>query len=52
MTWQALATVDYAFRENWSAVFAYRYLNIEKTVGGNDTTIELYGPALGIAYRF
>jgi hypothetical protein len=51
-TWQALATVDYAFRENWSAVLAYRYLNIQKSVGGNDTEIELYGPALGVTYRF
>ena len=51
-TWQALASLDYAFRENWSAVLAYRYMNIEKSVQGNDTTIELYGPALGVTYRF
>lgn len=52
MTWQAMASVSYAFRENWSAVLAYRYLSVEKPVGGNDTTIELYGPALGVTYRF
>jgi opacity protein-like surface antigen len=51
-TWQAMATIDYAFAENWSGVLAYRYMDVEKSVDGNDTSIELYGPVLGITYRF
>lgn len=52
ISWQALTSVDYAISDKWSAVVAYRYLDIEKPVGGNDTKIELYGPALGVTYRF
>jgi hypothetical protein len=51
-TWQALGSLDYAFNETWSAVLAYRYLTIDKSIGGSDTTIEMYGPALGVTYRF
>ena len=51
-TWQALATVRYAFNERWTAVAGYRYMDIEKPVGGNDTEIELYGPAIGVSYHF
>lgn len=51
-TWQALGSLDYAFNENWSALLAYRYLSFDKSVGGSDTTIEMYGPALGVTYRF
>jgi opacity protein-like surface antigen len=51
-TWQALGRLDYAINENWSAVLAYRYLTFDKSIGGSDTTIEMYGPALGVSYRF
>jgi opacity protein-like surface antigen len=52
ISWQTLTSVDYAINDKWSAVLAYRYLDIEKPVSGNDTKVELYGPALGITYRF
>lgn len=52
ISWQALTSIDYAINEKWSAVLAYRYLDIEKPVDGNDTKVELYGPALGVTYRF
>jgi hypothetical protein len=51
-TWQALGSLDYAFNENWSTVLAYRYLTFDKSIGGDDVTIEMYGPALGVTYRF
>lgn len=51
-TWQALARVDYAINDNWSAVLAYRYMDIQKQIRGNDASVELYGPILGVAYRF
>lgn len=52
MTWQALATANYAFNENWSARFGYRYMNIEKTIAGKDTSLGLSGPLLGVTVRF
>lgn len=52
MTWQALARVDYAINANWSAVLAYRYMDIEKEVRGEDASVELYGPVIGVSYRF
>ncbi len=51
-TWQAIGSLDYAFNEKWSALLAYRYLSLDKSIGGSDTTIEMYGPALGVTYRF
>jgi hypothetical protein len=51
-TWQAIGSLDYAFNEKWSALLAYRYLSFDKSIGGTDTTIEMYGPALGVTYRF
>jgi opacity protein-like surface antigen len=51
-TWQALGSLDYAFNERWSALLAFRYLSFDKSIGGTDTTIEMYGPALGVTYRF
>jgi opacity protein-like surface antigen len=52
ISWQALTSIDYAINDKWTATLAYRYLDIEKPVGGNDTKVELYGPALGVTYRF
>ncbi len=52
LTWQALGSLDYAINDDWSALLAYRYLSFDKSIGGNDTTIEMYGPALGVTYRF
>ncbi len=52
MTWQALASVGYRFDARWSAQLAYRYMDIEKPIGGNDTSIELYGPLIGVTARF
>ena len=52
MTWQALARVDYAINDNWSAVLAYRYMDIEKQVRGDDASVELYGPVIGVSYTF
>lgn len=52
MTWQALASVGYRIDARWSAQFAYRYMDIEKPIGGNDTSIELYGPLIGVTARF
>ncbi len=51
-TWQALARLDYAINDNWSAVLAYRYMDIQKPVRGNNASVELYGPVIGVSYKF
>lgn len=51
-TWQALATLHYAINDKWSVVAAYRYMDITYQIGDDDAEIELYGPALGVTYRF
>lgn len=51
-TWQALATVRYAINDDWSVVAAYRYMDISYQIGDDDASIELYGPAIGVTYRF
>jgi hypothetical protein len=51
-TWQAFASVGYRFNQNWSAQAGYRYMNIEKTISGQEVTVDLDGPLLGFSYHF
>lgn len=51
-SWQVLASVAYDFNDTWSARFGYRYLSIDKKIGGSDVDLELYGPMLGVTARF
>lgn len=51
-TWQALATLHYDINRSWSAVVAYRYMDVSYQIDGRDAEIELYGPALGVTFRF
>ena len=52
LTWQALATVNYSFNDNWSMLVGYRYLEIDKPVNGRDVKLGLGGPVIGVAVRF
>lgn len=52
VSYQALFTVGYQFNETWSGQLGWRYMNIEKSIGGYDTTLEMNGPVLGISARF
>jgi len=51
-TWQALATVGYRFNDKWSVQAGYRQMDLEHTLGGNDSTISLSGPFIGGSFRF
>ncbi|MEH6834859.1 MULTISPECIES: hypothetical protein [Falsihalocynthiibacter] len=51
-TWQALATANYNFNENWSGRFGYRYMDVEKSIDGRDIKIGLGGPMVGVTVRF
>lgn len=51
-TWQVFASVGYKFNERWSTQLGYRYMSVEKEIGGADTTIDLSGPLLGVSMTF
>ncbi|MCA8879514.1 MAG: outer membrane beta-barrel protein [Rhodobacteraceae bacterium] len=51
-TWQIYGAVGYRFNPTWSMQFGYRYMNIEKELGGNDTSLALSGPLIGVSARF
>jgi opacity protein-like surface antigen len=52
LSWQVYGGVGYRFDETWSLRGGYRYLSIEKEIGGRDTRLELYGPVVGVTARF
>lgn len=52
LSWQVLASVGYNFNDTWSARFGYRYMFIDKTIGGSNVELELYGPMIGVTARF
>lgn len=51
-TWQVFTSVGYRFNENWSTELGYRYMNIQKEVGGFNVDLGLGGMLLGATYRF
>ena len=52
MSGQFLGTFDYAINDRWDFRFGYRYLAIDKPIGGRDNRIDLHGPILGASYTF
>lgn len=51
-TWQALLLAGYRFNPVWSAEIGYRHMHIANEISGNDLTIDLSGPMIGVAARF
>lgn len=51
-TWQAFASVGYRIDPRWSAQFGYRYMRVEHDIGDAATSIDLYGPLLGVTAHF
>lgn len=51
-TWQVLATVNYAFSDNWSASLGYKVLDVDYAQGGHVFDTRLSGPVLGVTFRF
>lgn len=52
MSGQFLGTVNYALNDRWDLRFGYRYLVIDKPIGGRDMRFDLHGPLLGATYTF
>jgi hypothetical protein len=51
-TWQALATVNYAFTKNLSVSAGYKVLEVNYRSDGHVFDTTLQGPVLGMTYRF
>lgn len=51
-TWQAFASIGYRFNDRWSARIGYRYMDIEKEIGGDDAKLEFSGPLIGFTAEF
>jgi opacity protein-like surface antigen len=52
ITWQLYAGVEYAVSEHFNAHLGYRYLGVRYSVGPADLKLDMYGPLLGVSYRF
>lgn len=52
-SWQIYGGANYAINESWQAVLGYRYMSIQKEAGnGAKLDIDIYGPVIGVAYKF
>jgi hypothetical protein len=51
-TWQAFASIGYRFNDRWSTQVGYRYMDIEKEIGGDDVKLEFSGPLIGFTAEF
>jgi hypothetical protein len=51
-TFQALASVNYAFNDTWTLRGGWRYLDIQKEINGLDIESELSGPIIGVGFHF
>ena len=51
-TWQVFGSVKYAFNDKWATQVGYRYMEIEKEVGGRDVTVDLGGPVVAVSFSF
>jgi opacity protein-like surface antigen len=52
LTWQAYAGIGYRFNDRWAAQFGYRYLSIQREFSGQDVTLDISGPILGVQVSF
>lgn len=51
-TWQVYGGVGYNFNESWSSQIGYRYMDINKEIGGRDVSIGLSGVAFALSHTF
>ena len=45
-------SVGYRFNERWSTQVGWRYMDVQKDIGGLDTSLGLSGPLIGVSARF
>lgn len=51
-SWQAIGLLGYQFDERWSIEAGWRYMSVEKELGGRDVAVDLSGPLIGVTARF
>ncbi len=51
-SWQLFASVGYQFNPSWSVEGGWRYLDIEREINGQDVTVDLNGPIIGVSFHF
>ena len=52
LSWNAVGAASWAFAENWSAVLAYRLLDVDYDHNAFKYNVRTDGPALGLMYTF
>ena len=52
LAWNAVGAASWTFAENWSAVLAYRLLDMDYDHNGFKYNVRTDGPALGVTYMF
>lgn len=50
--WEAWGILDYRLNERWTLLAGYRVSDIDRDFGGAELDVTLYGPTLGVQYRF
>jgi len=51
-TWQALATLNYSLNDRFAVSAGYKWLSVDYSRGGRVFDTNLFGPVLGVTYRF
>ena len=52
LSWEAIATLDYAFTDNVTGRLGYRYMSIDKDGDRLDLDLKLGGPLIGVTWNF
>lgn len=52
LSWEVWGILSYALNERWTLQAGARAIDIDKDFGGGKLEITLYGPTLGVQYRF
>lgn len=52
MSWQVLATLDYAFTDRVIGRLGYRYMSIDNETDELNLDVELGGPMIGVTWKF
>jgi hypothetical protein len=51
-SWKANALLSWQLSESWALVAGYEALNLQRDKGDTDVDITMYGPVIGLGYRF
>lgn len=52
LSWQLIGTLDYSFSENVIGRVGYRYLSVDKDSSDLSLDIDMFGPMIGLTFKF